>query len=61
MSHDAWGFLAGAVTVVLMLTFVGIWVWAWRKRHREVFQRMAGLPMEDAAEPTAGDDAGEQR
>ena len=47
--------------VVLMLTFVGIWVWAWRKRHREVFQRMADLPMEDAAEPTAGDDAGEQR
>lgn len=61
MSHDAWGHLAGAVTVVLMLTFVGIWVWAWRKRHREVFQRMAGLPMEDAVDAAADDDAGEQR
>jgi cytochrome c oxidase cbb3-type subunit 4 len=49
------------VTVVLMLTFVGIWVWAWRKRHRAVFRRMAGLPMEDAFDSTADADAGEQR
>ncbi|HET6433868.1 cbb3-type cytochrome c oxidase subunit 3 [Dyella sp.] len=48
--HPAWGHIIGGITVVLMVTFVGIWVWAWRKRHRPVFQAMAGLPMEDAVD-----------
>lgn len=53
--HPAWGHIIGGITVVLMVTFVGIWVWAWRKRHRAVFQTMAGLPMEDAIdEPRSG-------
>jgi cytochrome c oxidase cbb3-type subunit 4 len=54
--HPAWGHIIGAITVVLMVTFVAIWIWAWRKRHRQVFQRMAGLPMEDAidGQPQSG-------
>ena len=47
-----WGQLAGAITVTLMLVFLGIWVWAWRARHRQAFDRMARLPMQDRA----GDD-----
>ncbi|MEN9465077.1 MAG: cytochrome c oxidase subunit [Pseudomonadota bacterium] len=41
------GNLHGVITVAMMATFIGIWVWAWRKRHKNVFDRMAGIPMED--------------
>ncbi|WP_062536235.1 cbb3-type cytochrome oxidase subunit 3 [Mizugakiibacter sediminis] len=45
-----WGHLEGAITVVLMLTFLGIWVWAWSARHKATFDRLARLPLEgDAA------------
>lgn len=46
--NPIWGDIIGVVTVVLMLTFIGIWVWAWRKRHRETFQRMSKIPLEDS-------------
>lgn len=42
-----WGNLAGVITVVLMVVFIGIWIWAWRARHKRVFDRMARLPMEE--------------
>lgn len=58
--HSAWGHVIGAITVVLMATFIGIWVWAWRKRHRAVFKRMAALPMEDGADPPVHDERGER-
>lgn len=45
------GHLIGVLIVVLMLTFIGIWIWAWRPRHKQIFDRLADLPMED---PTAG-------
>ncbi len=45
-----WGNLAGVVTVVLLVTFVGIWIWAWRPRHRRKFDRLAEMPMEDLDE-----------
>lgn len=42
-----WGQLAGVITVVLMVTFIGIWIWAWRPRHRQTFDRLARLPLAD--------------
>jgi cytochrome c oxidase cbb3-type subunit 4 len=54
--NPIWGHLAGVITTLLMLLFVGIWIWAWRKRHKPSFDYMAKLPMEDEdlpAEPSA--------
>ncbi|HET6632883.1 MAG TPA: cbb3-type cytochrome c oxidase subunit 3 [Rhodanobacteraceae bacterium] len=48
-----WGHLVGVITTVLMLTFIGIWIWAWRRSHRETFDRLARLPMEDEDLPLA--------
>lgn len=45
--NPLWGHAAGVITVLLMVLFIGIWVWAWRKKHRQAFDRMARLPMED--------------
>ena len=45
--NPIWGHVAGVVTVLLMLLFVGIWIWAWRKRHRNVFDYMARVPLEN--------------
>ena len=42
-----WGFIAGIVTVVVMLAFIGIWVWAWLPYHKPEFDALATLPMED--------------
>ena len=42
-----WGHVAGLVTVVAMLVFVGIWVWAWLPYHKPDFDHLATLPMED--------------
>ncbi|TAL85238.1 MAG: cbb3-type cytochrome c oxidase subunit 3 [Rhodanobacter sp.] len=58
--NPIWGHLAGVITLLLMLIFIGIWIWAWQGRHRQVFTRMAQLPMEDdvdaddASSSTAG-------
>lgn len=45
--NPVWGHVAGVVTAILMVTFIGIWIWAWRARHKRVFDRMARLPLED--------------
>ena len=47
--NPAWGHVAGAIILLMMLTFIGIWIWAWRKYHKPTFNRMARLPMEDDA------------
>jgi cytochrome c oxidase cbb3-type subunit 4 len=52
-----WGNLAGVVTVVLMVCFIGIWVWAWLPRHRRAFDAMAHIPMDDS--PCRDDVTGE--
>lgn len=49
-----WGNLAGVITVVLMVVFIGIWIWAWQRRHKKVFDEMARLPMEDDGSPDSG-------
>jgi cytochrome c oxidase cbb3-type subunit 4 len=56
-----WGYLTGAIILLMMFTFIGIWIWAWRKRHRRTFNRMARLPMEDATDEAAVDEHGEAR
>ena len=45
--NPAWGHVAGVITVIVMLIFVGIWIWAWRPRHARTFERLAQIPMED--------------
>jgi len=45
--NPLWGHIAGVITAVLMLAFVGIWAWAWLPRHRPTFDTLARLPLED--------------
>ncbi|HET7065381.1 MAG TPA: cbb3-type cytochrome c oxidase subunit 3 [Rudaea sp.] len=45
--NPLWLHLAGVITVILMLTFVGIWIWAWNARHAPTFARLARLPLAD--------------
>lgn len=42
-----WGQVAGVITAVLMLAFIGIWAWAWLPRHKRTFDALAKLPLED--------------
>lgn len=44
-----WGHAIGVITLVLMLLFVGIWIWAWLPSHRQTFDRLARIPLHDAA------------
>jgi cytochrome c oxidase cbb3-type subunit 4 len=49
-----WGHLAGIVTIVVMLAFIGIWVWAWLPHHKRDFDALAKLPMEDESSIDGG-------
>ena len=42
-----WGLIAGVVTLIVMLAFIGIWVWAWLPYHKRAFDELAALPMHD--------------
>ena len=44
---EFYGHFLGALTVVIMLTFIGIWVWAWLPHHREKFSELARLPLDE--------------
>lgn len=46
-----WGHAVGVITVLLLIAFLAIWVWAWLPRHKQVFDRMARLPLDDDARP----------
>lgn len=50
--NPVWGHIAGVVTVLLMLTFVGIWIWAWNGRHKRVFKRMSEIPLDELDDAT---------
>lgn len=52
--NPAWGHVAGAIILLMLITFIGIWIWAWRKYHKPTFNRMARLPMEDDTVAAAG-------
>ncbi|MET0731638.1 MAG: cbb3-type cytochrome c oxidase subunit 3 [Casimicrobiaceae bacterium] len=47
-----WGYVAGVVTLVVMLVFIGIWIWAWLPHHKPEFDALATLPMEDGKDET---------
>lgn len=45
--HPLWGHVIGVFTLASMLAFIGIWIWVWNRRHRDKYEALARLPMED--------------
>jgi cytochrome c oxidase cbb3-type subunit IV len=41
------GLLRGIVTAVLFVLFLALIAWAWSGRRRELFERMAKMPLEE--------------
>jgi cytochrome c oxidase cbb3-type subunit 4 len=41
------GLVRGMITLSLLLLFVGLFIWAWSSRRKDLFERMAQLPLED--------------
>ena len=41
------GLVRGMITLSLLLSFVGLFIWAWSSRRKDLFDRMAQLPLED--------------
>jgi cytochrome c oxidase cbb3-type subunit IV len=42
-----WGHFIGVIIVILTLTFIGIWIWAWLPHHRQNFDALARLPLDE--------------
>jgi cytochrome c oxidase cbb3-type subunit IV len=40
------GLVRGMITLSLLLLFVGLFIWAWSSRRKDLFDRMAQLPLE---------------
>jgi cytochrome c oxidase cbb3-type subunit 4 len=53
---EAYGHFLGALTVLIMLTFIGIWIWAWLPHHKRQFAELARLPLDDDATPRVDED-----
>lgn len=51
--NPLWGHAIGVMITLIMFTFIGIWIWAWRARHKNVFEHMANMPMQDSPYPDA--------
>jgi cytochrome c oxidase cbb3-type subunit 4 len=49
-----YGFVQGALTLVLMGVFVGIGAWAWHGRQRARFEAAAQLPFQEDDEKHPG-------
>jgi cytochrome c oxidase cbb3-type subunit IV len=41
------GLVRGMITLSLLLLFIGLFIWAWSNRRKDLFERMAQLPLED--------------
>lgn len=39
--------IRGMITLSLLLLFIGLTVWAWSGRRKDLFDRMAQLPLDD--------------
>lgn len=52
--------IAGIVTAVLLVVFIGGWIWAWSPKRKRAFDEAAALPLEDdgAYEAVAQDKRG---
>lgn len=54
--NPVWGYIAGGVTLLLLLTFIGIWIWAWLPGHKKAFRAMSKIPMQDDDDAPTGED-----
>ena len=41
------GHFIGVMIVVIMLVFIGIWIWAWLPHHKNEFDELARLPLDE--------------
>jgi cytochrome c oxidase cbb3-type subunit 4 len=41
------GVVRGMITLSLLLLFIGLFIWALSSRRKDLFERMAQLPLED--------------
>ena len=49
----------GALTAILLISFIGLWVWAWSSRRKGEFDAAAALPLEEDSD--MNNDGQEQR
>lgn len=42
-----YGHFIGVMIVLIMVVFIGIWIWAWRPHHKEEFDDLAHLPLDE--------------
>lgn len=54
------GTLRGLLTALLFILFIGIWAWSWSRRRKDVYERMAELPLEDDSKPPSENTRKEQ-
>lgn len=45
--HPLWGNIVGVLIVLTMASFLGIWIWVWNRRHKDKYDALARMPMED--------------
>ena len=50
--NPLWANLIGVLIVLLMLAFIGTWLWAWRPLHKQTFDALAQIPMQDPLDGT---------
>lgn len=41
------GLVRGMITLSLLLLFTALCIWAWSGRRKDLFERMAQLPLDD--------------
>ena len=44
---ELYGHLIGVMIVLMMLVFIGIWIWAWLPQHKNEFDDLARLPLDE--------------
>ncbi len=42
-----YGHFIGVMIVLIMVVFIGIWIWAWRPHHKNEFDELARLPLDE--------------
>ena len=47
---DLAGHFIGVMIVALLVVFIAIWIWAWLPHHKNVFNDLARLPLDDDEE-----------
>jgi len=45
--------IAGIITSILLVLFLGGWIWAWSPRRKNEFDAAARLPLDEPAEMTS--------